>query len=138
MVAEMVKNLPAMEETQVWSLAQEDPLEEGRATHSSIIAWAIPWIEEPGGLHPLGRKQCDQTIWPQSDMTERLTAMQTRTSHHHLHEQFQIWCPGALSSTREVSGTPGKKCKFNHRNFVLISLKGWTCNFYLKSSLALN
>ena len=46
----MVKNLPAMQETQVRSLGQEDPLEKGTATHSSILAWRIPWTEEPGGL----------------------------------------------------------------------------------------
>ena len=49
-VARMVKNLLAMQETQVQSLGQEDPLEEGMATHSSILAWRIPWTEEPGGL----------------------------------------------------------------------------------------
>ena len=46
----MVKNLPAMQETQVQSLGREDPLEKGRATHSSILAWEIPWTEEPGRL----------------------------------------------------------------------------------------
>ena len=48
--AQMVKNLPAMQETQVQSLGWEDPLEEEMATHSSILAWKIPWTEEPGGL----------------------------------------------------------------------------------------
>ena len=52
LVAEMVKNLPAMQETQVQSMGQEDPLENGMATHSSI-AWRIPWTEEPGGLQSL-------------------------------------------------------------------------------------
>ena len=46
----MVKNLPAVQETQVPSLGWEDPLEEGMATYSSILAWRIPWTEEPGGL----------------------------------------------------------------------------------------
>ena len=46
----MVKNLPAMQETQAGSLGQEDPLEKGTANHSSILAWRIPWTEEPGGL----------------------------------------------------------------------------------------
>ena len=50
LVAQMVKNLPAMWETQVQSLGQEDPLEKGIATHCSILAWRIPWIEEPGWL----------------------------------------------------------------------------------------
>ena len=49
-VAQMVKNLPEMQETQVQSLGQEDPLEEGMATHSSILAWRMSWTEEPGGL----------------------------------------------------------------------------------------
>ena len=50
LVAQMVKNLPEMQETQVQHLVQEDPLEEDMATHSSILAWRIPWKEEPGGL----------------------------------------------------------------------------------------
>ena len=51
-MAQLVKNLPAMRETQVQSLSWEDPLEEGMATHSSLLAWRIPWTEEPGGLQP--------------------------------------------------------------------------------------
>ena len=50
-VGSVVKSLPADAETQVWSLGQEDPLEEGMVTHSSILAWEIPQTEEPGGLH---------------------------------------------------------------------------------------
>ena len=49
-MAQTVKNLPAMQETQVQSVDQEDSLEKGMATHSSILAWRIPWTEEPGGL----------------------------------------------------------------------------------------
>ena len=49
----MVKNLPAMQETQVQSLGQKDPLEEEMATHSSILAWGIPWTEEPGGVQSM-------------------------------------------------------------------------------------
>ena len=54
LVAKMVKNLPAMLETWVGSLGREDPLEEGMATHSSILAWRIPWTEEPGGPQSMG------------------------------------------------------------------------------------
>ena len=53
-MAQTVKNLPAMRETQVQSLGQEDPLEKGMATHSSILAWRIPWMEEPAGLQSMG------------------------------------------------------------------------------------
>ena len=49
-MAQMVKNLPAMWETWVWSLGWEDPLEKGTATHSTILAWRRPWIEEPDRL----------------------------------------------------------------------------------------
>ena len=54
LVAQMVKNLPAIQETRVQSLGQEDPLEKGMATHFSILAWRIPWTEEPGGLQSMG------------------------------------------------------------------------------------
>ena len=57
----MVKNLPAVQETQVQSLGQEDPLEKGMATHSSILAWRIPWTEEPDRLQSMGRKELDMT-----------------------------------------------------------------------------
>ena len=53
----MVKNLPLMQETQVQSLGQEDPLEKCMATHSSILAWRIPWTEEPGGLQSMGSQR---------------------------------------------------------------------------------
>ena len=54
LVPQMVKNLPAMQETQVLSLGLEDPLEKVMATPSSILAWRISWTEEPGGLQSLG------------------------------------------------------------------------------------
>ena len=54
MVAQTVKNLPAVQETWVQSLGQEDPLEKGMATHSSILAWKIPWTKEFGGLQSMG------------------------------------------------------------------------------------
>ena len=55
----MVKNLPAMQETRIQSLHREDPLEKGMATHSSLIAWRIPWTEEPkpGDLQSMGWKR---------------------------------------------------------------------------------
>ena len=55
-----VKNLPAMWETRVQSLGREDPLEKGMATHSSILAWRIPWTEEPGGLQSIGLQSWTQ------------------------------------------------------------------------------
>ena len=63
-MVQRLKHLPAMWETWVRSLGQEDPLEKEMATHSSILAWTIPWMEELGGLQSTGHKE--------SDMTERL------------------------------------------------------------------
>ena len=54
LVAQMVESLPAMQETPVWSLGQEDPLEKEMAAHSSVLVWKIPQTEEPDGLHPMG------------------------------------------------------------------------------------
>ena len=57
LVAQMVESLPAMLETQVRSLGQEDPLEKEMATHSSILAWKIPWIVGPGRLQSMGSQR---------------------------------------------------------------------------------
>ena len=57
LVAQMVKNLLAMQETRVQSLGQEDPLKKGMATHSSILAWRTPWAGEPGGLQSMGLQE---------------------------------------------------------------------------------
>ena len=54
LITQSVKNLPAMQEIQVRVLGREDPLEKEMATHSSILAWRIPWTEEPGGLQSMG------------------------------------------------------------------------------------
>ena len=68
----MTKNLPAMQETWVWSLGQEDPLEKRMATHSSILAWRIPWTEKSGSLHsPWGQTESDTT----EPLTQRLWAV---------------------------------------------------------------
>ena len=81
LVVQRLKHLPAMWETWVRSLGQEDPLEKEMATHSSILAWRIPWTEELGGLQYTGRKE--------SDTTERL----------HFHFGLRQ-CSGLVSTAR--------------------------------------
>ena len=81
-MAQIVKNLPAMQKTWVRSLGQEDPQEEGLATHSSIIAWRIPWTEEPGGLQSKGRKE--------SDITERFSLLLRTTDSPRERKVFRI------------------------------------------------
>ena len=71
LIAQLVKNLPAMRETWVSSLGWEDPLGKGMPTHSSILAWRIPWMEKPGRYSPWSRKE--------SDTTEKLTQAHTHT-----------------------------------------------------------
>ena len=74
----MVKNLPALQETQVLSLGWEDPLEKGMATHCSILAWKIPWTEEPSRLWSMGlqrveRDQATNTFFQQSTFDNTAT-----------------------------------------------------------------
>ena len=61
LVTQMVKNLPAMQETWVRSLGREEPLEKGMATHFIILAWEIPWTEEPGGIQFMGSQELEVT-----------------------------------------------------------------------------
>ena len=76
-MAQMVNNLPVMQETWVLSLSREDPLEKGMATHSSILAWRIPWTEEPGGT--IG------DLWFLSLTTQRIGQhLKQNPSHSHL------------------------------------------------------
>ena len=71
-MAQCLKKLPAMQEMCIQFLSWEDPLEEGTATHSSILAWRILWIEEPGRLQSIGHKESDTT---QAEATEHSTAL---------------------------------------------------------------
>ena len=69
-MAQVVKHLPTMQETQVQSLGQEDPLEREMATHSSILAWKTPWTEKPGGLQSMGTQRVLQDL-----VTDLVTCM---------------------------------------------------------------
>ena len=91
LVAQRLKRLPAMQETWVRSLSQEDPLEKEMATHSIILAWRIPWTEKPGGLYsPWSRRE--------SDTTERL--------NFHFLFTFVYSCHLLLLSSASVRSIP--------------------------------
>ena len=95
--AHTVKNLPSMQETQVWPLGQQDPLEKGMATHSSIFAWRIPRTEEPGGLQSWGHKELDTT--------ERRTQAGHTDWHVGLNSAPQVSHPGpTLVISRQSRG----------------------------------
>ena len=82
LVAQRLKCLPAMWETWVRSLGREDPLEKEMATHSSILAWRIPWAEELGGLQSTGCKELDTTSLSLSLHIYIHTSLVTQTSLH--------------------------------------------------------
>ena len=71
-MAQRVKNLPAIQETQIRSLDQEDPLEREMATHCSILAWRIPWTEEPGGLQSMGSLRVGHNGAVNNILTEKM------------------------------------------------------------------
>ena len=79
----MVKNLPAIQETWVQSLGQEDPLEKEMATRSSILAWRIPWTEEPGGLHT-GHGVTESDTTERLALTECLVLVRVTKNFNHL------------------------------------------------------
>ena len=91
-LAQMVKNLPAMQETQVWPLGREDPLEKGMATHSTILAWRIPWTEEPGVLQSVGLQRAGHD-WATNITIDRMSGV-----------WFWAWkCPDQLWSLSPVN-----------------------------------
>ena len=90
LVTQMVKKLPAMWETWVWSLGQEDPPEKGMATHSSILAWEIPWTEQPGGLPSTGSQRVRHdwatdtvtfTVTPYPSSPKQVSLLQSPSRH---------------------------------------------------------
>ena len=112
-MAQMVKNLPIMQETQVRSLSWEDPLEKGMATHSSILAWRIPWTEEPGGATVHGITE--------SDVTEQLTHTRRGLREQALH-------------LRGESHFKGQKrpCQDPEARAWLLHLRNWEQRLYGK------
>ena len=85
-VAQRVKHLPAMQETRVWSLGWEDPLEKEMATHSNVLAWRIPWTKEPGGLQSMGLQRV-QHDW----VTSLSLSFQWVYSSFQGHFNHQLW-----------------------------------------------
>ena len=121
-VTQMVKNLPAMWETRVWFLGWEDPPEKGMATHSSVLAWRIPWTEEPGEL---------QSIESQRIGHDWVTNTHTHT-HTHTHTYLQDLIMCSIFQTHLITETLSTKhltgldlwLMFFGRRVVFLRLKG--------------
>ena len=75
-VAQKVKNPPAVQETQVWSLGQEDPLQKEMATHSSTLAWRVPWMEEPGRLLFMGWQRVGQDLTTKQQQQRKIVTLE--------------------------------------------------------------
>ena len=88
-MAQMVKNLPAVQETWVQSLGQEDPLEKGMATHSSILTWKILWTEEPGKLQSMGSQRVghDQAANTHTQATKHESERRQLAQRHSVRDQ---------------------------------------------------
>ena len=85
----MVKNLPSLWESWLWSLGWDDPLEKGKATHSRILAWRIPWTEEPGGLQSMGSQTAGYD-WVTNTFTFTYLSVHTHKNHNP-QQHPQIW-----------------------------------------------
>ena len=111
LVAQMVKNLPAMQETQLRSLGQEDPLERGMATYSSIVAWRIPWTKEAGGLQSVGSQRVRHN-WVTNTSTFSLSGHLTSNSlinrSYHNSTVSWFWCNKILKHYHVKFRIPGK------------------------------
>ena len=107
LVAQMVKNLPAMWETWVPSLGQEDPLEKEMATHSSICAWRIPWTEEPGGPQSMGSQRV-RYDWVTNTHTHRIESDDLLLFLSHLETTTIILhhCRAEMSHPGQVTSAP--------------------------------
>ena len=100
-MAQMVKNLPTKQEIHVRSLGQEDSLEKGMATHSSILAWSIAWTEEPDGLQTMGSQRVRHN---RVTNTERWAHLQSGSEAADLLETEVIWGPSEVHQEDVGSG----------------------------------
>ena len=107
-VAKLVNNLPAIQKTGVWSLGQEDPLEKGMATHSSILAWGIPQTEEPGDLWSMGLQRV-RHYWVTNTMYI-LTKRFVLVFLQHLTEKAE-WTFSQLQKNGKESCFPCRRCE---------------------------
>jgi len=131
LVAWMVKNLPAMQETWFQSLGQEDPLEQRMVTHSSIFAWRIPWAEEHGRLYsPWGHKELDVTnqlihTHVSSNRGKMVLPLFSTYSTYHLGAGALVGEFGSFLSHRFLDPTPGLGCDTRELLILKIFSKGF-------------
>jgi len=144
LLAQRLKHLPAMQETWVPTLGQEDPLEKEMANQSSILAWKIPWTEEPGGLQSTGSQRVRHD-WATSPFTFCVYRHQkfwrespTEITSTEITSEEVLWYSAQVGMKREVS-----PFFFFHfiffTNYVKVNFKTWLCiTFIIKENKLLN
>ena len=134
-MAQTVKNLPAVQETWVQSLVREDPLEKGMATHSSVLAWRIPWTEEPGGLQSMGSQSRTQLSDSHTIFNKQGVSTSNKNDHHlkNQHLGFKGWTASIFPYNR-LKSIAKEETKIKRKdNFQ--SLKGWNLFMNLSTQL---
>ena len=118
LVVQIVKHLPTMQKTRVQSLGQEDPLEKEMATHSSTLAWKIPWMEEPGGLQSVGSQRVRHD-W--------VTSLHSLQNTHFMYINSWRWRPRSptLQADSLPAEPPGKPSSWKRQVFVLYQNLGF-------------
>ena len=123
-MAQRLKCLPGMQETRVRSLGWEDPLEKEMATHSSILAWKIPWAEGPGGLTFYGAAELD--------MTKRVSTHVRKLACPLLLTEIPYKCSKVVATPTSLQRQPGRKESLDHLLFISLGrgdfhprLQGW-------------
>ena len=99
-MAQVAKNVPAMQETRVPSQGREDPLEKGIVTHSSILAWRTPQTEEPGGLESMGSQRAGHD-WATNPTTTTVIMPRSVVKHHGKQRQNKKICESLMTYTQE-------------------------------------
>ena len=124
-MAQLVKNLPAMQDTWIRSLGWEDPLEKGTATHSSILAWRIPWTEE---LYPLPLEPPSHLLHPSPQWETFIMNILKSVFISYLFDpkwHFPTWYPNKLLSTKRTGIWPSMALSSDRSE-----LESWPCDYY--------
>ena len=137
LVAQMVKNLPIMQETQVWFLGWEGPLEKGMAIHSSILAWRIPWTEEPGGLQSMAWQRVRHN-WAPNTFTFSLIPEPSFPKHSGYKHISGIRQPDLVSWLPEVVAVKPCASCLHFLNFIYLSVNGNIKAIFISVSWELN
>ena len=141
-MAQRVKHLPAMWETRVWSLCWEDPLKKETATHSSILAWRIPWTEQPGRLQSMGLQRVGHDWATSLNFSPNYYLVIVPEFYYYFKNSSSKWNQGTLSYSRKSSSTfKGSEGTWMHLKRWLAQLQltlFWSVEGHFKNYISIN